>query len=187
MEIGSFKMRTVGWRDAKELSVIEDPQKLALRFQSLDSLSPGTFRRLCEERRDLFLDMRKNDMILKLSKGELPFMVDPEDFESAASMAKRHYMDLEEIGDHFRFMQYSGILQYFDSTRIERTFFRWASTPNEDAYRPEPFAAFEGNAREFFNRMSTDEAADFIFDTLMNKRIVEVVRISPGVSVYENS
>ncbi len=189
MQIGGFQMKSVSWRDADTLFSVVDPRMLTMRFQSLESLSSGTFRRLCEERRDLFLDMRRNDMLLKLAKGEFPFMVDHEDFESAASMAKRHYMDLNEIADHFRFMQYSGILQYYDTTRIEKTFWRWdATTEERDAVSAiEPFAAFEGLPREFFNLMSTDYASEFIFETLMNKHIIEVSRVSPGVSIYENS
>lgn len=183
MNINGFQLKTMSWQKSSEHGSAIN-HKAALRFQSLDSLSPGTFRRICEERRDLFLDMRRNDMLLKLAKGELPFMIHPSDHETAADMAKKHYMDLEEIADHFRFMEYSGILTYYDSDTIAYTFFDYDGDVKQ-RIQYSPFAAFEGAMREMFSQMSTAEASDFVFDMLINKQVAYVERTSPGVSIHE--
>lgn len=153
-------------------------------FESRNKLSPATFRRECEEQLEIFLEMRKHDMLVKLEKGEFSFAVVPDEFPTSRSIARKIGVDYFELCNHLQHMEKSGILEFYTQDKIDRKFFHAFS----DIETSIPsFPAFSNHHRNAFNEMTTEAAADFIRNLLTNKRImrVEYVGISPGVSINE--
>ncbi|MNK64295.1 hypothetical protein D3C87_835300 [compost metagenome] len=151
-------------------------------FESLNSLSPGTFKRNCAEQLELFLDMRKNDMLVKLAKGEFSFSVQPDEFLSARELCQRHDLDYFETVSHLQHMEKSGILDFYTQDRIDRTFMGRFSVIES---KIDSFPAFTNHHRHAFNGITTEEATDLIHNLLLNKQVLMVTARSPGVTVYE--
>lgn len=153
-----------------------------LAFHSLERLPAGTFRRLCEERTEIVMRMIQNLMLLRLrtSDGELPFTVEPENYDSCRTIAEYTEMSTHEVTEHCEFLALTGLVDYFSQRRMRDQFF---NRVREGEVIP-VFPVIDLDIQKDLIAIPRGEIKEFIMNILLNKLVVTNAAISSVLRYY---
>ena len=154
-------------------------------FAALDELPRSEFLELCKQRVAIALDLRRNEMMLKLRKGEIPFVINHDDYESVSVMAERHGITPVAVMSHLEHLQYTGMVTYYNRERIVHSF--WLNDPSaEDDDGIEPFAVFQTVPRKLLNELSTEEYESTVGFMMEYQQVLLPQIISDGRTVWSD-
>lgn len=132
----------------------------------------GTQKRLVEERLEILNELLAQDMLVKLTKGEFSFEIDPEESLTVREISARTGMDRTEVSTHLEHLVPLGLVSYYGPSKIDTIFWRkFSDNPNMRG-QIKPFAHMSHYVRDFLYGKSKDEIVDVLREVLETQSLL---------------
>jgi len=145
-------------------------RNLALDVEA--KLPTGTQKRLAEERLEILNELLAQDMLVKLTKGEFSFEIDPEESLTVREISARTGMDRTEVSTHLEHLEPLGLVSYYGPSKIDTIFWRKISDNPKKRGQIKPFAHMSHYVRDFLYGKPKEEIVDVLREVLETQSLL---------------
>src|SRR5690606_26004590 len=110
-------------------------------FRAETIVDANTANNRAKQRKKILRVLIRNDILLKLIHGQLPFSIEPEDHLSIDEIAQISSISKKDVELSIRFLSFQGLVKFYDSILLETSFFM-SSTEARNNIKPFAMPAF---------------------------------------------